>query len=66
MKINWNKCGPKKGLNKDMGAYVKTDIWNPLLHTMDTQCNLASQYHSKINFSPIGSPLELHQKNVLS
>ena len=25
----------RKGLNEDMGAYVKTDIWDPVLKTMD-------------------------------
>ena len=35
LEIRRNKCGPGKGLNEDMGAYVKTDIWDPVLHTMD-------------------------------
>ena len=25
-------CGPGKGLNEDMGAYIKTDIWDPVLN----------------------------------
>ena len=29
-----NSC-PGKGLNEDMGAYVKTDMWDPVLRTMD-------------------------------
>ena len=35
LEIRRNKCGPGKGLNFDMGAYVKTDIWDPVLHTLD-------------------------------
>ena len=35
LEIRKNKCGPGKGLNEDMGAYVKTDIWDPVLHTLD-------------------------------
>lgn len=35
LEIRRNKCGPGKGLNEDMGAYVKTDIWDPVLHTLD-------------------------------
>ena len=37
LKIWHNKCGPGHGLNKDKGAYVKTDIWDPVLHTMDSR-----------------------------
>ena len=37
LEIRRNKCGPGKGLNFDMGAYVKTDIWDPVLHTMDNK-----------------------------
>lgn len=36
LEIRRHKCGPGKGLNEDMGAYVKTDIWDPVLHTMDS------------------------------
>ena len=36
LEIRLHKCGPGKGLNEDMGAYVKTDIWDPVLHTMDS------------------------------
>ena len=32
--IRRNNCGPGKGLNEDMGAYVKTDLWDPVLHTI--------------------------------
>ena len=35
LEIRRNKCGPFKGLNEDNGAFVKTDIWDPVLHTMD-------------------------------
>ena len=28
-------CGPGRGLNKDYGAYVKTQMWNPVFHHMD-------------------------------
>ena len=32
--IRRHNCGPGKGLNEDNGAYLKTDIWDPLLKTM--------------------------------
>ena len=35
LEIRRNKCGPGKGLNEDMGAYVKTDIWDPVLYTIE-------------------------------
>mgnify|MGYP001793888252 CR=1 FL=1 len=35
LEIRRQKCGPGRGLNEDMGAYVKIDIWDPVLHTMD-------------------------------
>ena len=35
LEIRKNECGPGKGLNEDMGAYVKTDLWDPVLRTMD-------------------------------
>ena len=35
LEIRRNKCGPGKGLNEDNGAHVKSDIWDPVLHTMD-------------------------------
>ena len=25
-------CGPGKGLNEDMGSYIRTDIWDPVLN----------------------------------
>ena len=34
LEIRRHKCGPGKGLNEDMGSYVKTDIWDPVLHTL--------------------------------
>ena len=30
------QCGPGKGLNEDMGSYVKTDAWTPVFSTMET------------------------------
>ena len=35
LEIRRHNSGPGKGLNEDMGAYVKTDMWDPVLHTMD-------------------------------
>ena len=35
LEIRRHNSGPGKGLNEDMGAYVKTDLWDPVLHTMD-------------------------------
>ena len=35
LEIRRNDCGPGKGLNEDMGAYVKTDLWDPVLRTLD-------------------------------
>ena len=32
--IRRHNCGPGKGLSEDMGAYVKTDLWDPILHTI--------------------------------
>ena len=34
LEIRRHKCGPGKGLNEDMGAYVKTDIWDPVLQSI--------------------------------
>ena len=34
IEIRKNKCGPGRGLNEDMGAYVKTDIWDTVLKSM--------------------------------
>ena len=28
--------GPGKGLNEDNGAYLKTDMWDPVLKSLDT------------------------------
>ena len=38
VEIRRNQWGTGHGLNEDMGSYVKTDIWDPILHTMDS-CN---------------------------
>ena len=35
LEIRRHGCGPGKGLNEDMGAHVKTDIWDPALATVD-------------------------------
>ena len=35
LEIRRHNCGPGKGLNEDMGSYVKTDIWDPELRTID-------------------------------
>ena len=35
LEIKKANCGPGRGLNKDWGAYVKTDAWNPVFNTMD-------------------------------
>ena len=34
LEIRRHNSGPGKGLNEDMGAYVKTDLWDPALHTI--------------------------------
>ena len=34
LEIRRHNCGPGKGLNEDMGAYVKTTMWNPVFHKM--------------------------------
>ena len=36
LEIRRHNCGPGRGLNEDMGAYVKTSLWNPVFHHM---CN---------------------------
>ena len=35
LEIRRNNSGPGRGLNEDMGAYVKTDIWDPVLNSID-------------------------------
>ena len=35
LEIRRHNCGPGNGLNEDMGAYVKTTMWNPVFHHMD-------------------------------
>ena len=32
LEIRRHNSGPGKGLNEDIGAYVKTDLWDPVLH----------------------------------
>ena len=34
MEIRRHNSGPGRGLNEDMGAYIKTDIWDPVLNTI--------------------------------
>ena len=34
LEIRHHNSGPGKGLNEDTGAYVRTDIWDPVLNTM--------------------------------
>ena len=34
LEIRRHNCGPGKGLNEDMGAYVKTDMWDPVLQSI--------------------------------
>ena len=34
LEIRRHNNGPGKGLNEDMGAYVKTDIWDIVLGSM--------------------------------
>ena len=31
LEIRRHNSGPGKGLNKDTGSYVKTDLWDPVL-----------------------------------
>ena len=33
--IRCHDCGPGRGLNEDNGAYLKTDIWDPVLRGVD-------------------------------
>ena len=30
--IRQHNSGPGKGLNEDMGSYIRTDIWDPVLN----------------------------------
>ena len=34
LEIRRHGCGPGKGLNEDMGAYIKTDRWDPVLSSL--------------------------------
>ena len=36
LEIRRHHSGPGKGLNEDMGAYVRTDIWDPVLNTINS------------------------------
>ena len=33
--IRRHNCGPGRGLNEDNGAYLKTDLWDPVLRGID-------------------------------
>ena len=35
LEIRARGCGPGQGLNEDYGAYVRTQMWNPVFHHMD-------------------------------
>ena len=37
LEIRRHNCGPGHGLNEDMGAYVKTSLWNPVFHQMSSE-----------------------------
>ena len=37
LEIRRHNCGPGHGLNEDMGAYVKTSLWNPIFHRMNSK-----------------------------
>ena len=34
LEIRHHNSGPGNGLNEDMGAFVKTDIWDPILNNI--------------------------------
>ena len=34
LEIRRHGCGPGKGLNEDMGAYIRTDMWDPVLSSI--------------------------------
>ena len=35
LEIKRRNTGPNNGLNEDWGAYVKTQMWNPVFNTMN-------------------------------
>ena len=35
LEIKRLNTGPNNGLNEDWGAYVKTNMWNPVFNQMD-------------------------------
>ena len=35
LEIRRHNCGPGSGLNEDLGAYVKTTMWDPVFHQMN-------------------------------
>ena len=40
LEIRHHSSGPGKGLNEDTGAYVKTDIWDPVLNHLDNSSGI--------------------------
>ena len=38
LEIRRHGCGPGRGLNEDMGAYIRTDIWDPVLNSITWLC----------------------------
>ena len=37
LEIRRHNCGPGSGLNEDLGAYVKTHMWDPVFHKMNNE-----------------------------
>ena len=37
LEIRRQNCGAGHGLNEDLGAYVRTSMWNPVFHQMDSE-----------------------------
>ena len=37
LEIRRRNCGPGHGLNEDLGAYVRTSMWNPVFHQMNNE-----------------------------
>ena len=43
LEIRRHSSGPGKGLNEDTGAYVKTDIWDPVLNHLDNSSGIVGR-----------------------
>ena len=52
LEIRHHNSGPGRGLNEDMGAYVKTDIWDPGLNTPGT-LSIISTFSTPSAFSNV-------------